>query len=56
MALAEAKVAVAKAVGFEGLEFKEKDMFYLGPFSLSHDSRDAAIQAVIEADMDDEGD
>ena len=56
VALAEAKVAVAKAVGFEGLEFKEKDMFYLGPFSLSHDSRDAAIQAVIEADMDDEGD
>ena len=47
--LREAETAVASALGFEGLELKEKDMFGLAEFSIVHSSRDAARQAAIDA-------
>jgi hypothetical protein len=48
VAIAEAEVAVAAAVGFSGLTLKEKDMFALREVSLSHSTRVAAEQAVID--------
>eukprot|EP00966_Prymnesium_polylepis_P291537 6733431-Prymnesium_polylepis.1 len=53
--LREAEVAVASALGFDGLALKEKDMFDLAEFSIAHSSRDAARQAALDAasgDMD----
>ena len=51
MAIRKADEAVAAAVGFTGLKLKEKDMFALREFSLSHSSREATRQAVLDAIM-----